>query len=68
MEKFKNLIKKIKEFLVVNISEVFLVLGLILVDYATYRINLTASIYVTGFILILFGIFFAISSRNEVKK
>lgn len=64
MKKLNKIKSSINQFLSKNISEIFVVFGLISLIYATYRINLTASIYVAGEISILLGLFFAYAERR----
>ena len=63
MKKNKNLIKnysgKIKDLLKGYPAEVMLITGVILVSYATYRINKTLMFYLIGVFFILGGLFIA---------
>lgn len=63
MKKLKNLIKncfgKIKKFLKVYPAEILLITGVILISYATYRINKTLMFYLIGAFFILGGLFIA---------
>jgi len=60
----KKLIKKINSFVKSIINEFFILLGISTVVYATYRINLTAAIYLVGVLFILFGLFLAWTRRE----
>lgn len=55
----KKNIKKSMKFTENVISEFFILSGLSLLIYATYRINLIAAMYLLGIVLILFGLFLA---------
>ncbi len=57
MKRSKNRINIIKKFLKGYLSEIFLILGLSLIVYATYRLSPTASIYLSGMIFITGGLF-----------
>lgn len=59
MNKLKKTIRKAIEFIGSITNEFFILSGLSLLIYATYRINLTASIYLMGVLLVLFGLFLA---------
>jgi len=60
----KKTIKKLNSFVGKIINEFFILLGLSTIVYATYRINLTASIYLVGVLFILFGLFLAATRRE----
>ncbi len=59
MNKLKKTIRKASEFIGSITNEFFILSGLSLLVYATYRINLTVSIYLVGVLLVLFGLFLA---------
>lgn len=59
MKKLKKIISKAAKFIGNITNEFFILSGLSLLIYATYRINLTASIYLMGVLLVLFGLFLA---------
>jgi hypothetical protein len=63
MKKNKSLIKnchgKFKGFLKAYPAEIMLIIGIILVSYATYRINKTLMFYLIGAFFIFGGLFIA---------
>lgn len=60
----KKLISKITKFIGNIINEFFILLGLFLIVFATYIINVIASMYLMGAVLILFGLFLAFTRRE----
>lgn len=48
-------------------DDILVTAGSLLIVYATYRISLTAALYVAGFLLILFGILIGISWKKVEK-
>jgi hypothetical protein len=48
-------------------DDLLITLGCGLVVYATYRLSLTAAIYVGGFALIVFGILIGLGRKGSVK-
>lgn len=60
----KKIIKAFKSFVGSIINEFFILLGVSTVVYATYRISLTASIYMVGVLFIFFGLFLAWTRRE----
>lgn len=59
MHKIKKIISKTSKFIGNITNEFFILSGLSLIVYATYRINLIAAMYLLGLVLILFGLFLA---------
>ena len=49
------------------LDDVLITTGCLMVTYATYRISLTAAIYVGGFLLIGFGVFVGIIGKARRK-
>lgn len=64
MRRFKKKITKITSIVKNIINDFFILLGISTVVYATYRINLTAAIYLVGVLLILLGLFLAWTRRE----
>jgi len=60
----KKSINKFNSFVKNTINDFFVLLGISIVVYATYRINLTAAIYLVGVLLILLGLFLAWTRRE----
>lgn len=59
MKKLKKTISKATKFIGNITNEFFILSGLSLIVYATYRINTIAAMYLLGAVLILFGLFLA---------
>ena len=59
-----KIIQKIKSLFQKYIDDLFIFLGFGLVIYATYRISLTAAIYVAGALSIVFGVFLGITGKK----
>lgn len=64
IKKIKNFISDCSNFFKSIINEVFILTGLFLIVYATYRINTIAALYLLGIVFILFGLFLAITRRE----
>lgn len=60
----KKLINKLTLFVKNTINDFFILIGISTVVYATYRINLTAAIYLVGVLFILFGLFLAWTRKH----
>jgi len=68
MKKLKSVLKAIKivpktlnKVIKSTIEEIFILIGLSLIVYATYLINVVAALYVAGTVLFLFGLFLAMT-------
>lgn len=66
MKKIKSVLKALKtvpktinNVIKNTIEEIFILIGLSVIVYATYLINLVAALYVLGSVLFLFGLFLA---------
>ncbi|MCM3396792.1 hypothetical protein M3638_02925 [Oceanobacillus profundus] len=60
----KKLISKTTQFIRSIINELFILSGLSLIAYATYVINTIAAMYLLGAVLVLFGVFLALTRRE----
>lgn len=60
----KKLISKTNKFIKSIVNEFFILSGLSLIVVATYFINVIAAMYLLGTVLILFGLFLAITRRE----
>ncbi|WP_303447203.1 hypothetical protein [Oceanobacillus profundus] len=60
----KKLIRKTTQFIRSIINELFILSGLSLIAYATYVINTIAAMYLLGAVLVLFGVFLALTRRE----
>ena len=64
MRKMSNILHQLFQIWRKYLDDQFILLGLALIVYATYRINLTAAIYVAGVLFIGFGIILGITGKK----
>lgn len=60
----ENLISNTSKFIGNIINEFFILCGIFLLVFATYTISVVASMYLLGAILILIGLFLAITRKE----
>lgn len=64
MRKIANILHQLFQTWRKYLDDQFILLGLALIVYATYRINLTAAIYVAGVLLIGFGVILGLTGKK----
>ena len=64
MRKISNSLHQLLKIWRKYLDDLFILLGLGLVVYATYRINLTAALYVSGLLFIGFGVILGITGKK----
>lgn len=60
----KKIIKAYSSFVGAIINEFFILTGLSIIVYATYRVNTTAALFLLGIVFVLFGLFLAWTRRE----
>lgn len=56
IKKIKQKLNDLKQFIVLNLIEIFFIIGLIFISTATFMINIIAGLYIIGAILIMLSL------------
>lgn len=56
-----------KKFLLKHLDDIYITTGCGLLIYATYRLSLTAAIYLTGVILVVIGVLIGLGQKGSAK-
>lgn len=67
MRKISNILHQLFQTWRKYLDDQFILLGLALIVYATYRISLTAAIYVAGILFLGFGILLMFTAKKAEK-